>query len=300
LPLSGLHASARLDIEGRSSPIEKPYNAGLRFISPDFFKTFRVSLIRGNLLAESDSANAPSVVVVNESLARNYFGNEDPLGKRIIYDGVARLIVGIVGDVKHKALDEEAKPEIYFPMSQVTRRTMSLAVRASGDPMQIVAAVRGQVWSVDKDIPIYNIETMERLMARSVAPRRFNMLLLGLFALVGLALASVGLYGVMSYMVTQRTREIGVRMALGANKGDVLRLLIGEGMKLALIGALLGLGGALALTRLLKTLLFGVSATDPLTFLAIATLMIIVALLSCWIPARRAASLDPLVSLRIK
>jgi putative ABC transport system permease protein len=199
-------------------------------------------------------------------------------------------------------LDEEARAEIYFPMAQVRFPPifMSLAVRTSGDPMQMVAAVRGQVWAVDKDQPISNISTMERLMAKSVAPRRFNLLLLGAFALVGLALAAVGLYGVMSYTVAQRAHEIGVRMALGANRDDVLRLVIGEGMKLALIGALLGLGGALALTRLLKTLLFGVSATDPLTFIVIAAVLIMVALLACWIPARRAASMDPLVSLRVE
>ena len=298
LPLSGLHASSGFSIEGR--PTTQTVSAGLRIISPDFFKTFRVPLVNGRLLAESDGADAPPVIVVNESLARIYFVNEDPLGKRITYSGVARVIVGIVGDVKHSALDKEAKPEIYFPMAQTTRRNMSLAVRASGDPMQFVAAVRGQVWAVDKDIPISNIETMERLMAKSVAPRRFNMLLLGVFALVGLALAGVGLYGVMSYTVTQRTREIGVRMALGAQSGDVLRLVIGEGMKLALIGALLGLGGALALTRLMKTLLFGVSATDPLTFIVIAAVLIIVALLAALVPARRAASMDPLVSLRVE
>src|SRR5262249_42001042 len=157
-----------------------------------------------------------------------------------------------------------------------------------------------QVWAVDKDQPISNIQTMEGLMAKSVAPRRFNLLLLGVFALVGLALAGVGLYGVIRYTGTQRPREIGVRVAMGAPKGDVLRLVIREGMKLAFIGALLGLGGALALTRLLKTLLFGVSATDPLTFIVIAAVLIIVALLACWIPARRAASMDPLVSLRVE
>jgi putative ABC transport system permease protein len=302
LPLSGAPGSLIFGIEGRPSPTEQSFNAGMRIISPDFFKTFRVPLIKGRLLAESDGAKAPPVVVVNESLARNYFANEDPLGKRITNGDETREIVGVVGDVKHSALDEEAKREMYFPMAQ--RRFppifMTLAVRISGDPMQMVAAVRGQVWAVDKDIPISNIETMERLMAKSVAPRRFNLLLLGAFALVGLALAGVGLYGVMSYTVTQRTREIGVRMALGANTGDVLRLVIGEGMKLALIGAVLGLGGALALTRLLKTLLFGVSATDPLTFIVIAAVLIIVALLACWIPARRAARMDPLVSLRVE
>ncbi|MGH9767659.1 MAG: ADOP family duplicated permease [Blastocatellia bacterium] len=296
-PLSGEGLSDSFGIEGR--PAEKTFNAGVRIISPDFFKTFRVPLVNGRLLAESDDATAPPVVVVNESLARIYFANENPVGKRIISSGGTRAIVGVVGDVKHSALDEEAKAEIYRPMAQSTRRTMTLAVRASGDPPQMVAAVRGQVRAADKEIPISNLQTMERLMDKSVAPRRFNMLLLGAFALVGLALAAVGLYGVMSYTVTQRTREIGVRMAMGAQTGDVLRLVIGEGMKLALIGALLGLAGALALTRLLKTLLFGVSATDPLTFIGIAALLIIVALLACWIPALRAAKVDPMVALRI-
>src|SRR6266540_313360 len=298
LPLSGAHASSGFSIEGRPSPTDQTFNAGVRIIIPGFFKTFRVPLVNGRLLAESDAANATPVVVINESLARNYFANEDPLGKRITLDAT-RVIVGVVGDVKHSALDEEAKPEIYGPMAQSPTPFMSLAVRASSDPMQMVAAVRGQVWAVDKDQPVSNIETMERLMAKSVAPRRFNLLLLGVFALVGLALAGVGLYGVISYTVTQRTREIGVRMAMGAQRGDVLRLVIGEGMKLAFIGALLGLGGALALTHLLKTLLFGVSATDPLTFIAIAAALIIVALLACWIPANRAAKVDPMIALRI-
>jgi len=299
-PLSGESRSASFGGEGRPSPTEEPFNAGLRIISPDFFKTFRVPLVNGRPFAESDDAKAPPVVAVSESLARIYFANENPVGKRIIISGGARAIVGVVGDIKYSALDEEAKAEIYFPMAQSTRRTMSLAVRASGDPVRIVAAVRGQVRAEDKEMPIFNLQAMERLMDKSVAPRRFNMLLLGVFALAGLALAAVGLYGVISYTVTQRTREIGVRMALGARRADVLRLLVGEGMKLALIGALLGLGGALVLTRLLKTLLFGVSATDPLTFIVIAALLIVVALLACWIPARRAASMDPLVSLRIE
>ncbi len=300
VPLSGSHASTDFGIEGRPAPTQQTFNAGIRIISPDFFGTFRIPLVEGRLLAESDGANAPPVVVVNESFARIHFANEDPLGKRIKYRGVYRLIVGVVGDVKHSVLDEEAKPEFYLTIAQLPPTSMSMVVRTSGDPMPMLASVREQVWAVDKDLPITNIETMERLMAKSVAPRRFILLLFSLFALVGLALAGVGLYGVMSYAVTQRTREIGVRMAMGAQTGDVLRLVIGEGMKLALIGALLGLGGALALTRLMKTLLFGVSATDPLTFIVIAAVLIIVALLACWIPARRAASMDPLVSLRVE
>jgi putative ABC transport system permease protein len=297
-PLSGEGLSNSFGVEGR--PAEETFSTGVRIVSPEFFKMFRVPLVDGRLLAESDDAKAPPVVAISESLARIYFANENPVGKQIVISGRTRAIVGVVGDVKYSALDEEAKSEIYFPMAQSSRRNMTLAVRVGGDPLQMAAAVRGQVRAADKEIPILNLQTMERLIDKSVAPRRFNMLLLGLFALVGLALAAVGLYGLISYTVTQRTREIGVRMALGANRADVLRLVVGEGMKLALIGALIGLGGALALTRLLKTLLFGVSATDPLTFIVIAALLIIVALLACWIPARRAASMDPLVSLRVE
>ncbi|HEY6402332.1 MAG TPA: ABC transporter permease, partial [Blastocatellia bacterium] len=277
-PLSGEGLRNTFGIEGK--PAEETFSTGVRIVSPEFFKTFRVPLVDGRLLAESDGPKAPPVAIVNELLARIYFAKENPIGKRIISSGGTRTIVGVVGDVKYSGLDEEAKAEIYLPMAQSTRRTMTLAVRVSGDPMQMVGAVRGQVRAADKEIPILNLQTMERLIDKSVAPRRFNMLLLGLFALVGLALAAVGLYGVISYTVTQRTREIGVRMALGANRADVLRLVVGEGMKLALIGALLGLGGALALTRLLETLLFDVSATDPLTFIVIAALLIIVALLA--------------------
>src|SRR5262245_6298230 len=297
-PLSGESRATSFGIEGRPSPKEEQFDAGLRIVSPEFFKTFRVPLVDGRLIAESDDAEAPPVVVVNESLVRLYFANENPLGKRIVMSGETHAIAGVVGDVKHSALDEEAKAELYLPMAQSTRRHMTLAVRASGDPLQIVAAVRGQIRAVDTEMPIFNLQMMERLIDKSVAPRRFNMLLLGAFALVGLALAAVGLYGVMSYTVTQRTHEIGVRMAMGAQTGDVLRQIIGEGMKLALIGALLGLGGALALTRLLKTLLFGVSAIDPPTFIAIAALLIMMALLACWIPARRATKVDPLLALR--
>jgi putative ABC transport system permease protein len=300
LPLSGAHASGGFAIEGRPSPTEQTFNAWLCTISPDFFKTFRVPLIKGRLIVESDSAKASPVVVVNESLARNYFANEDPLGKRITILGATREIVGVVGDVKHSALDEEAKREIYLPMAQLRFPpiSMSLAARISGDPMQMVAAVRGQVWAVDKDIPISNIETMERLMAKSVAPRRFNLLLLGVFALAGLALAGLGLYGVIAYSVSQRKREIGIRMALGAGKSAVLRMVINQGIRLALIGVVIGLAGALGLTRFLSGLLYGVKPGDPLTLVAVSALLIVVALLASYIPASQAAKVDPLTALR--
>jgi predicted permease len=298
VPLSGSHRSTDFGIEGRPSPTQETFNAGIRIISPDFFKTFRIPLVEGRLLAESDGAEAPPVVVVNESLARIYFANEDPLGKRIGYRGVYRLIVGVVGDVKHSALDEEAKPEFYLTIAQLPTTSMSMVARTSGDPMQTLASVREQVWAVDKDQPITNIETMERVMDKSAAPRRFNLLLLGVFALVGLALACVGLYGVMSYTVTQRTREIGIRMALGAGKSEVLKLVINQGIKLVLIGVAIGLAGALGLTRFLSGMLYGVKPGDPLTLVAVSALLMAVALLASYIPARQAAKVDPMAALK--
>jgi predicted permease len=296
LPLSGSHFSSDFAIEGRPLPPGQSPAAGLRVVSADIFKTLRIPLRTGRLLAESDGADAPPVVVINEALARRYFPNEDPLGKRI--GGARREIVGVVGNVRHAALEDEAKPELYLPLAQFPRGFMMLTVRTSGDPLQMLAAVRGQVWAVDKDQSVSNIHTMEELLANSVGSRRFNLLLLGLFALLGLALAGVGLYGVVNYTVTRRTHEIGLRMALGAQTRDVLRLVLKQGMTLTLIGAVIGLIAGFGLTRLIKNLLFDVSATDPLTFILIAALLTGVALLASYLPARRAAKVDPMVALR--
>jgi predicted permease len=298
LPLGGSHWSTWFTIEGKTLPPGETFNAGICSVSPDFFKTLRIPLRTGRLLAESDSANAPPVVVINEAAAQRFWSGEDPLGARISIGGPLYEVVGVVKDVKHSALDEAAIPEIYFPLTQFPQDFMTLTVRASGDPWQMIAAVRDQVWAVDKDQPVSNIQTMERLMANSAAPRRFNLLLLGAFALLGLTLASVGLYGVLSYTVTQRAHEIGIRLALGARTADVLKLVIGQGMRMALIGLLIGLGGALALTRLMKSLLFEMSATDPLTFVGVALLLMSVALLACYLPARKATKIDPLAALR--
>jgi putative ABC transport system permease protein len=299
LPLSGAHWSTGFSIEGAPPlPPGQSLNAGIRKVSPDYFKTLRIPLLKGRLLAESDGAGATPVVVINEALARSHFTNEEPLGKRISYGGRYHEIAGVVGDVKHSALDEEAKPEFYLPMAQSPSEFMTLAVRTSHDPLQMAAAVRSQVWAVDKDQPVSNIHTMEQLMTNSVAPRRFSLLLLSVFALVGLALAAVGLYGVLSYTVTQRTHEIGIMMALGAQTGNVLRLVVRQGMVLALMGVAIGLIASAALTQWLKSLLYGVSATDPLTFAAIALLLATVALLACWVPARRATKVDPMAALR--
>jgi predicted permease len=299
LPLSGALWGADFSIEGRPLLPGESFNAGICQVSPDFFKTLRIPLRRGRLIAEGDGANAPPVIVINEAAAQRFWPGEDPLGKRIDFRSVSREIVGVVKDIKHSALDEEASPVIYFPLAQIQNNNyMTLVVRTGGDSLHLIAAVRDQVWAVDKDQSISNIQTIERLMANSASPRRFNLLLLGGFALLGLTLASVGLYGVLNYSVTQRTREIGLRMALGARRSDVMKLVIGQGMRLALIGMLIGLGGALAMTRLMKTLLFEVTATDPLTFGGVALLLMCVVLLACYLPARRATKVDPLIALR--
>jgi putative ABC transport system permease protein len=272
-------------------------------VSSDYFRTLGITLLRGRAFTAQDGSDAPRVMVINEAMARRFFPDVDPLGRRIAFnstDGapVWREIIGVVKDVRHKSLDDDPRPEMYFPFAQFPSPFMTVVVRTAGNPLALAAAARSQVLSVDKDRPISNIHTMEELLARSVAPRRFQMLLLGVFAAVALALAAVGIYGVMSYAVTERTHEIGVRLALGANKRDVLRLMVGQGMILAGLGVICGLAGAFALTRLMTGLLFEVSATDPATFATITLLLTVVALLACFIPARRAAKVDPMIALR--
>ena len=275
--------------------------------SPDFFPALGLRLGTGRFFSERDRTGAPYVAIVNETLARTFFGDTDPLGKRLKL-GVANgpfpwlSIVGVVKDVKHDGLEGETRPALYVPfqqpqMSNWSLPPMYLTVRTKADPLTVVDSVRSAVRELDKDQPISSVNTMEELLARSLASRRFNLLLLTLFALTALMLATIGLYGVLTYSVAQRTHEIGIRMALGAQASDVLKLAIGRGIKLALLGVLIGAGGALVLTRFMKSLMFDVSGTDPLTFAATALLLIVVALVACYIPARRAAKVDPMVAL---
>lgn len=303
LPLSGAEEGMGFSIEGRETVAGESVSAGPRWVSPGYFKVMGISLIAGRELADQDSADAPRVVVVNDSMARRYWPDEDPIGKRIAFDRTNgapnwRQIVGVVRDVKHTSLDSASKPEMYIPYPQFPSPFMTLVARTDGDPLNYVSAVRGQVMSVDKNQPISNVHTMEQLLSNSVAEHRFNMLLLGVFGVVALLLSAVGIYGVMSYAVAQRTHELGVRMALGAQTFQLLALVVREGMLLALSGVGVGLGAAFALTRLMSTLLYGVSATDPVTFGAIAVLLGAVALLACYVPARRATKVDPMVALR--
>jgi putative ABC transport system permease protein len=245
-------------------------------------------------------------VVVNRSLAERFWPGEEATGQRLKVGPADSpnpwaTVVGVVGDVRQGGLAGEQRLEMYVPYRQETRGFVAprdLIVRTSSDPEALAAAVRQQVWAVDKDQPVSNVRTMEQVLSAAVSRERFQMLLLGLFAALALLLAAVGIYGVMSYVVTQRTHEIGVRMALGARAGDVLRLVIAQGMRLALVGVGLGLGAALAVTRLMSGMLYGVSSTDPLTFVGVAALLTTISLLACYIPARRATKVDPMEALR--
>jgi putative ABC transport system permease protein len=279
-----------------------------RMITPDYFKVMKMQVRRGRAFTEADSAGAPPAIIVNESYARRTFPNADPIGNSLTVEGTrVYQIVGVVNDVKQFSLGDPAPRTVFIPVSQVDDRvmraarqfvTMKFAIRASGDPLALGAVVKQEMLKVDPSLPLTNIRSLEQIVGRSLAQQRFNSTLLSLFAAIGLLLAAIGVYGVMSYVVTQRTHEIGVRVALGARAIDVMKLIVGKGIALALAGVALGLGASFALTRLMKDFLFGVEPSDPLTFGGIALLLILVALVACWIPARRATKVDPMVALR--
>ena len=305
LPLSNGNVSSRFLVEGAPFvPLaDRPY-AGVRVVTPEYFQTMGIPHLRGRSFTEQDQGNTPGVVIVNEALANRYWPNEDAIGKRLgSFEEVPGKqkwleIVGVVGNVRHKAIEMEVMEEVYFPYKQSPGNFMNLVVRTTSDPASMVPAIRSQVLSVDKDQPVSDIMTMDQRVAKSVAAKRFVMFLLGAFSILALGLASVGIYGVMAYLVTQRTQEIGVRMALGAQKRDVLKLVVRKGMALAIIGAAIGLVASLALTRLMRSLLFEVTPTDWLTFVTASTVLLIAALLASYIPAHRATKVDPLTALR--
>jgi predicted permease len=304
LPLGFMVLTDDVTIDGRATPPDARHlNIAAQRIGLDYFRTLGTPLVRGRDFTPQDSASAPAVVIINETMARRFFPNEDPIGKRLRFGDTASNaqpceIVGVVKDTLIRLDDQTLRAITYRPLAQQHSQRMTLLVHTAGNPTAAFAAVRQAVQALDENLPAQEIKTLDEFIAFTFWPMQMGARLVGAFGLLGLLLASVGLYGVMSYAVAARTREIGVRMALGAQAGDVLRLVVGEGMKLTLIGALLGLGGALALTRLVKTLLFGVSATDPLTFLAVAAVLMMVALLACWLPARRATKVDPITALR--
>src|SRR5262245_12423522 len=302
MPLSGAVAFVGFTIDGKPSAPGEEQSTHFRAISPAYLRTMGISLLKGRDFTKQDDERATSVMLINETLARRYFQGEDPIGRRMSItigdEPVMREIVGVVGDVKHRGLTKESDSEVYVPYPQLPLIGMNIVVRTASDPLSIVAAVRNEAFAVDRTQPVANIRTMESYLADSIAQPRFTTILLGLFAALALALAVVGIYGVMSYFVTQRTHEIGIRLALGARPPDVLRMVIRQGMALTVSGLVIGLALAFAATRLLMNLLYGVGPTDPMTFVVISSLFALVALLACYVPARRAAKVDPVVALR--
>jgi putative ABC transport system permease protein len=307
LPLSASDTGIEFKIEGRPEPqpgawpVARPLS-----VDPDYLRVMKVPVRKGRAFGEQDTKQSLKVVLVNEELARRYFAGEDPIGKRLVlYHTYAKSepapyeVVGIVSNIRHRGLNVPPSPEFYVLYLQMPPPKMSLVIRSSlPDSSNLTDSVRGVINEVDKEAQVWDLRQMDERLSDSIAPQRFNTMLLGLFALLALALSATGILGVMNYTVTQCTHEIGVRIALGAQRGDILKLIVGRGMLLTLCGIGLGTVAALALTRLMSGLLFGVSATDPATFVGISALLFAVALVACYVPARRAVKVDPMIALR--
>jgi len=305
LPMLGFNASTGFTVQGKPVQQGTEPNADYRAVTDDYFRTMNIPLLKGRDFTVRDSKDAPDAMIINEMLAERFFPGEDPVGKRIqIFPDPTRWreIVGVVGNVKLLGLDAETNPTIYVPYSQNpypnALRNVFLVARTSSDPKSLVASIRSELRSLDKDIPVSQVQTMEEVISGSLAQRRLSMSLLIVFAALAALLSAVGIYGVMAYIVAQRTHEIGIRMAMGAEQKDVIKMVLGDGAKLTLAGIGVGLTVAVGLTRFLQSLLYQVSATDAVTYASIALLLSVVALLASYIPARRAAKVDPMEALR--
>ena len=314
--LPGVHAAAAVShppfsfadrfpfaVEGKTAE-EQRLSADNRVVTPNYYEVMGIALRRGRAFTDHDRADQPGVVIINEAMARRTWPDEDPIGKRIVVyiagQEFPMMVVGIVGDSRQLDLEQATAPEMNFPMAQMARmlRRINIVVRTNTEPNSLVPAIRTEVGKIDPQLPLYNITTMSAALNDTVGVRRFAMTVLGLFAAVALLLALSGIYGVIAHAVAQRTHEIGIRMALGAARGDVLRMILGEGGRLALAGVALGIGASFLVTQWLRSLLYGVSATDPLTFLAVSLLLFFTAMFACWIPAHRASRVDPMEALR--
>ncbi|MEW6736440.1 MAG: ABC transporter permease, partial [Acidobacteriota bacterium] len=307
LPFSGSRTSSSFEIKDTVTDPESSFSAGLRKISPDYFRVMNIPLLNGRYFTEQDSKDGVPAVIINEAMAKRFWPGQDPLGKQLSLGmseeeefygkKIYREVIGVVGNIKHDRLDHDVSPEMYVPYLQLPASWMSLVVRTNV-ARNPIADIRSTVQALDKDQPIYNINTMEQRLARSISAQRFNSFLLGTLALIALILSTIGIYGVISYSVNERTQEIGIRLALGAQQYDILRLIVGQGMFIVLIGIIVGLAVALALTRLMTSLLYGVSTSDPVIFIGVSLILVIVALLASYIPARRASRVDPMIALR--
>jgi len=304
VPMGGAGESTGLRIPNRpvASAAERPY-ANYTVVSPGFFRAVGTPILRGREFAASDNGDAPLVAIVNRAMAEKYWPGQDAIGKAVGVPIVAKdmTVVGVAADVKHVSLREAPGPEVYVPYTQrpwPSLSTMHVAVRATREPAALVAAVRAAVHAVDPALPLANVATLSSVVDDSMAQPRFSMLLLGAFAMLALVLASVGMYGAVSYSVVRRTPEIGVRLALGAGRAQIFSVILGEGMRVALAGVAAGLAAAYAVSRLLAGFLYGVEATDASTFAATPMVLLAVTALACYLPARRAASIDPLITMR--
>jgi putative ABC transport system permease protein len=302
LPLDVGLQGTNFKLEGQMVTPGRELHTQVSIISPDYFQTMGTPILRGRDFTAADNADAPGVVIINSFLAEQYFPGQDPVGKRLemgFRTGVLLQIIGVVADVRHDTLQADPYPGMYLPYAQApSSLPLILLLRSASDPAMVASAVRGQVRELDAQLPVYDVKTMNQVLTTAAARPRFMTFLLVAFAAVAALLAAVGIYGVMSYTVAQSRREIGIRLALGAQSSDILKLIVGQGLILVSLGVAIGTAGAFALTRLMASVLFGVTATDPLTFIAVPVLLVVVTLLACYIPARRATRVDPMVALR--
>ena len=307
LPFDGPDSRLNLVIEHRTDPSQIPVRAHPRIVSTDYFETLGIPLIRGRTFTDHDTESSGNVVIINDAAARRYWPGENPIGRRISLGATDdwREIVGVVGDIRHEGLDADADPAAFLPQRQRFsglgngfERTLTIVIRSGSDVASMASTLRSAVAGIDPQLPIGMVRTMEDLIGDSIAPRRLNFVLVSSFAIVALVLTASGLYGVMAYLVTQRTREIGVRMALGATRGQVLAMMFRQAGRMTAIGIGVGVAGALLLTRSMTSLLFGVSAADPLVYAAVSVLLAAVAMVAVAVPVSRATRIDPLLALR--